>query len=167
MKKYLIATTIVVLFQLVTISGIEAQTSKTTLDQNELMKQFVGTWQSNYGKDTLAVAEVQLLKKAFLETDYFLVNGKKLFINIWSFGFSPEENQFKVFELRADGKYNLWNAAFTSEKVWYLNRVGEFSSKEILAKAEITFDTPGSMTVNYLKAEGGKDKVLKFIKLNK
>ena len=35
----------------------QAQTAQTKLNQVELMKQFIGIWQSNVGKDTVDVRE--------------------------------------------------------------------------------------------------------------
>jgi hypothetical protein len=51
MKKSLAALTIN-LFLFICSPKILAQTTQTTLNQVELMKQFVGTWQRDIGKDT-------------------------------------------------------------------------------------------------------------------
>jgi hypothetical protein len=45
-------TTIIVVFLLLCITGIQAQTIQTKLNQAELMKQFSGTWKCELGKDT-------------------------------------------------------------------------------------------------------------------
>jgi hypothetical protein len=35
--------------------GVQAQTTQTKLDQVELTKQFIGTWKTEYGKDTIGI----------------------------------------------------------------------------------------------------------------
>jgi hypothetical protein len=54
-KNYLI--TMVFLFMLIYYYGILAQTEQTKLNQVEFMKQFIGKWKSEIGKDTTLVCE--------------------------------------------------------------------------------------------------------------
>lgn len=65
MRKFFLATRIAV-FILICSTGIQAQTTQTKLNQLELMKQFIGTWQSNVGKDSVDVREWQNYGNAFL-----------------------------------------------------------------------------------------------------
>ena len=51
MKKLSLAITIII-FLLICCDGIKAQTTQSTLNQIELMKQFVGTWKFELAKDT-------------------------------------------------------------------------------------------------------------------
>jgi hypothetical protein len=51
MKK-LCLTTVVFVFLMFISNVIQAQSTQTKLNQVELAKQFLGTWQGNTGKDT-------------------------------------------------------------------------------------------------------------------
>jgi hypothetical protein len=42
----------IAVFLLFSLNGLQAQTSQTKLDQVKLMKQFIGTWKCEMGKDT-------------------------------------------------------------------------------------------------------------------
>jgi len=52
MKK-LGLTTVIFVFLLFLFDGIQGQTTQTQLDQIDLMKQFLGTWQWERTKDTV------------------------------------------------------------------------------------------------------------------
>ncbi len=65
MKKMHLTIGITV-FILICSTGMQAQTTQTKLNQVELMKQFIGTWQSNVGKDSVDVREWQNYGSAFL-----------------------------------------------------------------------------------------------------
>lgn len=53
MKKIRITITIA-LFLLICLNGLQAQTTRTKLNQAELMKQFTGSWKCDVAKDTTA-----------------------------------------------------------------------------------------------------------------
>jgi hypothetical protein len=56
MKKFCSTTAIVVSLLLISI-GIKAQTVPTKLNQPELMKQFIGTWKSDFGEGSAMILE--------------------------------------------------------------------------------------------------------------
>jgi hypothetical protein len=45
------------IFTLLYMNGIDAQTNQPGLNQMELLKQFTGTWENKTNKDTLYIAE--------------------------------------------------------------------------------------------------------------
>jgi len=51
MKIFCLTISIAV-FLLVLLNGLQAQTTQTKLNQIELMKQFIGSWKIDLGKDT-------------------------------------------------------------------------------------------------------------------
>jgi hypothetical protein len=58
-------TTIISLFLLFCTNVIQAQTQQTKLNQVELMKQFIGTWKGEMGKDTAFVMEIKSFYNGF------------------------------------------------------------------------------------------------------
>lgn len=56
--KTLFLTAMTVVFLLCLTIGIQAQTTQTKLDQVELMKQFIGTWKTEMGKDTTIITDI-------------------------------------------------------------------------------------------------------------
>ena len=164
MKKFCLTTAIAV-FLLFCLNGVQAQTTQTKLNQIELMKQYVGTWQRDVGKDTIDVAEVQQYGKSFVENDYRIIKNEKSFKSIWSIGFSSKEDKFKIFALMPSGNYSTWIASFTTEKKWYLNQVQNFDSDKVLFKCEIVFESPTNLTVNLLNLDGVKTGEEKWIKV--
>ena len=50
-------TTMIVVSLLLCSNGIQAQTTQSQLNQVELMKQFIGIWKAQMGKDTIFIME--------------------------------------------------------------------------------------------------------------
>jgi hypothetical protein len=50
-------TTMIAVFLLLCTNGLQAQTTKTNLNQIELMKQFIGTWKGEMGNNATFVME--------------------------------------------------------------------------------------------------------------
>jgi hypothetical protein len=63
--KALCLNTMVVVFLSLCTNVIQAQTTQTKLNQVELMKQFLGTWKGEMGKDTAFVMEIKSFYNGF------------------------------------------------------------------------------------------------------
>lgn len=59
-------------------NGIQAQTTQTKLDQVEFMKQFIGSWTAEYGKDTILNFNARPFGKGS-ERDWTLSTKGKIF----------------------------------------------------------------------------------------
>ena len=57
MKRHILITAIAV-FMLLCSDWIHAQPTQTKLNQVELMKQFIGTWKTEMGKDTTIITDI-------------------------------------------------------------------------------------------------------------
>jgi hypothetical protein len=55
----------IAVFLLFFSNGIQAQTTETKLNQVELMKQFIGTWKGEMGKDTAFLMEIKPFYNGF------------------------------------------------------------------------------------------------------
>ena len=64
MKTHYLTTITIVLLLLCTV-GLMAQNTQTQLNQVELMKQFLGTWKGEMGKDTAFVMEIKSFYNGF------------------------------------------------------------------------------------------------------
>jgi hypothetical protein len=164
MKQIIFFVGIVLILSVYT-NRIQAQTTETKLNQIELMKQFLGTWQMETDKDSVLEVEVRQYGKAFVETDYRIINGEKSWLSVWCYSFSSKEDKFKIFALYLNGSSSTWIAAFTSEKKWIQERVQNFNPDKVFNKAEIVFDTPSNVTVTNFNSEGVKTNELKVIKV--
>lgn len=166
MKKSSLTTVILVLL-MIGSNVIQAQTAEVRAqpDQLKLMEQWLGNWQEEEKKDSILVIEFVQYGKAFVETDYRLINGKKSFYSMWSYSFSPEDDKFRIFALYPNGNSYTWLGSFTSEKKWVQELVQNFSPEKVLGKAEILFDTPTHITASIFNAEGVKTAEEKAIKI--
>ena len=165
MEKFCL-TSIIVVFLFFCSNGIKAQTTQTKLDQVELMKQFVGTWQMTVSEDTIQIFEVQQYEKAFISISYLLINGTKVFSSVLNLGFSSKDNRFRGFTLWSSGGYMTSISSFTSENKWVGDWVRNFNPEAVTEKFEIVFDTPSSMTISELTPGGIKTKEYRFNKIN-
>ena len=151
MRKFRLTTAIAV-FIMVCSNGMQAQTIVSDLDQLTLMEKFLGNWQLEANKDTIIVNDFQQYGKAYVETYYQIINGKKTWLSLWSYSFSPKEGKFKFFGLNSNGGYSTWIASFTSENKWIQYRIQNFNPEKILGKAEIVFINPSQIIVTFYNA---------------
>ncbi|HEY5122717.1 MAG TPA: hypothetical protein VIK14_03170 [Ignavibacteria bacterium] len=163
MKKIHLTIGIAV-FILVCLTRMQAQTTQTKLNQVELMKQFIGTWQSSVGKDSVDVREWQNYGKAFMMITYQLVKGQKGSQGICNIGFDPEEGNFKGFKIGMDGHYVDWIGSFTTEKTFTINGTKNLKPGPY-GKYTFTFESPDIYTTTNYNKDGVIIWVHKFTKV--
>jgi hypothetical protein len=84
MKKFCPTTTVAVLLLLISI-GIKAQTAQAKLNQVELMRQFIGTWKSDFGDGSAMILEYTpygnaIVGNAKIESKETVLDNKKYFL---------------------------------------------------------------------------------------
>jgi len=92
MNKSCLTTSFVVLL-LFCINWAQAQTTETRLNQADLMKQFLGTWKVDVGKDTIFLMECKSFYSGF---DFYLkmeTKGKILFEQKTIMGYDKESDK--------------------------------------------------------------------------
>jgi hypothetical protein len=144
--------------------GLLAQTNVSNLNQLKLMEKFLGNWQLDGDKDTLVVNEFRQYGKAFVETYYQIIDGKKTWLSIWSYSYSPKEGKFNFFGLNSNGGYSTWIASFISEKIWIQHRVQNFNPEKVLGKAEIKLYDSDHIMVTFYNSAGVKTVEQKWFK---
>lgn len=163
MKKLFSIATIVVCLLLFT-DAIQAQTTQTKLNQVELIKQFLGTYQGTVGKDTVEVWESQLYGNAVIVNVSRIIKGKKSPSYMSNTGFDERDGKLKGFILNPDATYTTWIGSFTSEKTFKGDLLDSFNPEKVWSKFEFAFVNPKEWTSTFYNADGIKTAEYKFIK---
>jgi hypothetical protein len=164
MKKILLTTVIFVFLLFISI-GIQAQSTQTKLNQVELMKQWIGTWQTNADKDTVWTWEVKPYGKALIGSVTYDVKGKKYDSFILNFGYDDRDDKIKGFNLWPNTDFLTWIGVFKTEKKFYVNALDTFKPEEIWFKNEVEFITPHEMLIINLDSKGVKTGELIYKKV--
>ena len=112
MKTFCFSTTIVA-FLLLFSNGIHAQTTQTKLNQVELMKQFLGNWKGELGKDSIGTLVCKSFYNGF--DFYFKIEtkGKIVF----------EEKTLSGYDKKSDKLIKIWvqniNPEFGILALWF------------------------------------------------
>jgi hypothetical protein len=163
MKKLIL--TMITVFFLVCSTGLQAQTTQTQLNQHELGKQFLGTWQANAGKDTIEVWDCQQYGEAFITNVSHVTKGQKTPIYINNVGFDTRDGKIKGYALWPNGDYTTWIAVFTSQNKFSGDLVDNFIPEKVWGKFEMVFTNPKESIWTQFNAAGVKTSELKFIKI--
>jgi hypothetical protein len=142
--KTLLFTTMTVVFLLCFTIGIQAQTTQTKLDQVELMKQFLGTWKGEMGKDTTAILEYTIFGTA-VEANFKIITKEKI-INSGKELYGYDKNNDKIIEAQ------LWESSpdliihglwFTSKNIVEVVQSQDISNPDnATLKWKIEFKSP-------------------------
>jgi len=149
-------------FFLICSSGILAQTN---LDQSALMKQFIGKWQGNTGKDTLEVWEFVQYGKALKFESYLMIKGKKTENYVSTMVYDQEINKFKGLNVGYTGWLAPWIGEFTSTNKFCGDFVQNFNPQAIFGKFELAIENPTNYALISLNKDGVKEWEIKFKKV--
>jgi len=155
MKK-LCLTTVMVVFVLFVFNGIQGQTTQLKLQQVELAKQFLGTWQATMGKDTVTMWEGKPYGKAVITHIYTVIKGIKSDSYLSCFGYDDRDDKIKGYNLLTDADFVTWIGVFTTDKMFKIDGLDTFEPGIIWWKAEFEFKTPGEVIVRNFNPEGVK-----------
>jgi hypothetical protein len=164
MKK-LIVTTVIFVFLLFLSNGIQAQTTQTQLNQLELMKQFLGTWQGNAGKDTVEVWDCHQYGKAFIINVSNVIKGQKTPLYVNNVGFDTRDGKIKGYALWPNGDYTTWIAVFNPEKKFSGDLLDSFTPGSTWGKFEMVIVNPKEWTWRYFNSNGVKTSEIQFAKV--
>ncbi len=114
MKTFYKTISIALLFFII-IDEIQAQTS-LQLNQVELMRQFIGTWKSELGKDTIFICENQSFGNGMICNSQIVTKGKNLNSVKQLFGYDKKIDRYIIAELiESSPVIEICNAWFTSK----------------------------------------------------
>jgi hypothetical protein len=164
MKKICLAA-LIEIFLLVYSIGIQAQTAETQINQLEIMKRFIGTWQTNVGTDTIEVWDCQPYGEGFIISVYRITEGQKTPYYINNVGFDSMDGKLKGYVLWPSGDYMTWIASYNAEKKFKVELVVNFNPAAVWTRYEMVYVSPKERTwINYNLA-GEKTSEYKFIKV--
>jgi hypothetical protein len=104
-------------FQIIIIAGIQAQDVKSKLNQIELMKQFIGTWECELGRDTFLITETKPFGTGMISKSKMFTKDNVLDSIIQVFGFDKKADKFIMAELiKSSQAIEICSAWFTSDK---------------------------------------------------
>jgi hypothetical protein len=149
-------TTVMFVFLLICFNGIQAQTNQTKLNQLESAKQFLGTWQTNMGKDTVEMWEGKTYGKTLIVNVYMVIKGVKSDSYLSCFGYDDRDGKLKGYNLMTNASYGTWTGVFTTDKMFKVDGLDTFKPDVIWWKAEFEFKTPAEAIVRNFNPEGVK-----------
>ena len=108
---------LVAVFQLIIIAGIQAQDVQSKLNQIELMKQFLGTWKCELGRDTFLITETKPFGTGMISKSQIFTKDNVLDSIIQVFGFDKKADKFILAELiKSSQAIEICSTWFTSDK---------------------------------------------------
>jgi hypothetical protein len=162
--KTFFSTTLIVLL-LLCANVAQAQTVTPKLDQMELMKQLVGTWQRTTDEGTVQILETKLFGEAVIETFTYEIKGEKSPVFMELSGFDDRDDKIKGIIVFPNGKYVTWIGQFITEKTIRGNVVDNFNPEVILWIHEYVILNPKEiMSIGY-DSKGTKTDESKFSKV--
>ena len=135
--------------------NLSAQSSNEELNQVELMKQFIGKWAAEAGKDSTWLWEITPSNKGYVHSFYLNVNGETVATQPGIFGFGSEYKTTNLFILYPDGFISRDIGGFVSDNKYVAERFYPQDMKTGLGTWECTFLTPDKFTAIW-KVKGVK-----------
>ena len=155
MKKIIISIFALPFFALCFSMNLHAQSSENDLDQVELMKQFIGKWAAEAGKDSTWLWEINPSNNGYVHAFYLNVKGKTVATLPGIFGFGSEYRTTNLFILYQDGFVSRDIGGFVSDNKYIAERFYPQDMKTGLGTWECTFLKPDKFTAIW-KVEGVK-----------
>jgi hypothetical protein len=136
--------TLIMIFLLLSKGGIQAQTKQVQLNQIDLMKQFLGTWKCEMGKDTNAIV-VYTIFGTTMEDNFKIITKEKI-INSGKELFGYDKNNDKIIEaqlLESSPDLIIKVLWFTSKNTEEVVQFQDISNPEnAILKWKIEFKSP-------------------------
>lgn len=123
--------------------NLQAQSNENSLDQVELLKQFIGTWEAEIAEDTSITWETIPLGKGFEATFTWKAKGEAYLTARGICGFAKRYQKVNMFILYPGGSIQRSLGEFVSETKMHMDTYNYDHSK-VWTKFEIDFPTPDS-----------------------
>lgn len=145
------------IFQLIIIAGIQAQDDHSKLNQIELIKQFIGTWKCELGRDTFLITQTKPFGTGMISRSQ--ISTKDIVIDsiIQVFGFDKKADKFILAELiKSSQTIEICSAWFTSDKTGEILIINP-------EKAPLKFKFEFKSPTNLVQTAIYEDKVVKVV----
>lgn len=142
MKTFFL-TSMIVVFLVLCTNGIQVQTTQTKLNQVELMKQFVGSWECKIAKDTTCFFNIMPYGTG-LECNFkYVTKGKTVMEGKQLWGYDKKADKYMVSFLVKGTDMKLFSLWFTTKGKYIEIPYGNISDPEKAAlKFEGEFKSP-------------------------
>jgi hypothetical protein len=129
------------IFILLCITGMDAQTNQTDLNQMELLKQFIGTWENKTIKDTLYTAEFKPYGSGGLEFNLKGVAQGKVWLEIRQlWGYDKKSDKIVIGGFMKNSPNFMLQASWFTAKNRFEQVPYEFASNPDKAGFVVVFD---------------------------
>jgi len=158
--KRVYAFSLELIFILLCINVIDAQTNLPDLNQMELLKQFTGTWKNESIKDTLFTAEFKPYGNNCLEFTLISVTQGKVWLEmkqLW--GYDKKSNKVVIAGIMKDSPNFMLQAAWFTAKNRFEQVPYEFASNPDKAGFIVVFDLKSPDQVIRTEIVNGKSLV--------
>jgi hypothetical protein len=150
MKKFYL-TLSVALFLLFLLNGVQAQTTATKLNQVELIKQLIGSWKVDMGKDTVLFWDAKPFGTG-LECYYKTVTKEETLMEAKQlFGYDKKTDKYIAANLIKGMDMEIWALWFTSNNKYVITYYSDISNPEKSSfKMDGEFKSPDVYTESYI-----------------
>ena len=131
-------------------TNLYSQSAEEELDQLELMKQLIGNWAAEAGKDSTWLWEITPSNKGYVHAFYLNVKGKTVETMPGIVGFGSEYRTTNMFILYPDGFISRDIGGFVSDDKCIMERFYPQDEKTSLGTWECTFLTPDKFTAIWI-----------------
>lgn len=153
-------------FLLFVSAGLQAQTTQGSLNQLELARMFLGTWEENSGNDTIGAWEGKLYGEALEVHVYMKANATKIDSYITLFGYDRRDGKLKGCNFFPNSQLVTWIGAFTTGKILRIDGLDSFKPEAIWWKAEFEFISPDEVIIRNFNHSGVKTAEYSFKKVH-
>jgi ketosteroid isomerase-like protein len=144
---------------------VYGQTNQTTLNQVELMRKFLGIWQSVNVKDTVWTWEMNEYSNAIVQVGASIIRGVKKADFTVFYTYDSASDNFKCFGLYPNGSNITWQFKFASDIEANLYRPRNDGSSTILLGVKNIFDDQDHVTVHYYNPDKVITRTKKMIRV--
>lgn len=164
MKKLLIISAV---FMNICSVCVNAQKIQLKLNQVELMKKFIGTWQQEGpGKDTINEFEMREYNNALMQTNSSTISGIKIVQFTVTYNYDPASDNFKCFSLTPGGQLTTWRVKFSSDKEVYFERVEDLKTNKSILRNTAVFENTDHLISNNYNRDNVKTSSDKWVRTN-
>lgn len=146
--KSTLYTIIIVLLLLINMNRLQAQKIETNLDQVELMKKFIGTWEGKFGENSLFVCENKQFANGLISFSHITTNGETVESVAQLYGYDSRIDKFIIAELKESSSVieicSTWFTSTNTGKIIITNPDNapyqftfEFKSPDIIEQTAI------------------------------
>jgi len=137
-------------FLLICLNGLQAQTTQTKLNHNELINQIVGSWKYEYGKDTTGYYDFTTYGTGLDANGKFVYKGKTISESrlIWAYD-KTLDKMIGLYQIKG-GNYRLMVSQWISRNKYVLVDYKDISNpEEASTKTVGTLKSPDLLEITY------------------